>query len=95
MHGFTVSTECVPKSQEVSTTQSTDYSIGRERRANVDLNQSPSAYQPNALPLGQTGSLDAHQNTINKASDIKMLMLPSKCNLSLVTKRELQTSLSV
>ena len=27
-----------------------------EERAAADLNQGPSAYQPNALPLGQTGS---------------------------------------
>ena len=26
-------------------------------RAEADSNRSPSAYQPNALPLGQTGSL--------------------------------------
>ena len=30
--------------------------FGRERRAEADLNRGPSAYQPNALPLGQTGS---------------------------------------
>ena len=35
---------------------STDHNFLRERRANADSNQSPSAYQPNALPLGQTGS---------------------------------------
>ena len=29
----------------------------RERRAEAVLNRGPSAYQPNALPLGQTGSL--------------------------------------
>ena len=28
----------------------------RERRAEAVLNRGPSAYQPNALPLGQTGS---------------------------------------
>ena len=28
----------------------------RERRAEAVSNRSPSAYQPNALPLGQTGS---------------------------------------
>ena len=28
----------------------------RERRAEAVSNQGPSAYQPNALPLGQTGS---------------------------------------
>ena len=35
----------------------TDHNFWRERRAKADLNQGPSAYQPNALPLGQTGSL--------------------------------------
>ena len=29
----------------------------RERRAEAVSNRGPSAYQPNALPLGQTGSL--------------------------------------
>ena len=31
----------------------------RERRAEADSNRGPSAYQPNALPLGQTGSRNA------------------------------------
>ena len=31
-------------------------SLLRERRAEADSNRGPSAYQPNALPLGQTGS---------------------------------------
>ena len=31
----------------------------RERRADAVSNRGPSAYQPNALPLGQTGSLNA------------------------------------
>ena len=34
----------------------TDHNLWRERRAEVDSNRGPSAYQPNALPLGQTGS---------------------------------------
>ena len=38
-------------------TVSTDHSFWRERRAEADSNRGPSAYQPNALPLGQTGSL--------------------------------------
>ena len=38
-------------------TMSTDYNFWRERRAEVDSNRGPSAFQPNALPLGQTGSL--------------------------------------
>ena len=35
---------------------STDYNFLREQRAEADSNRGPSAYQPNALPLGQTGS---------------------------------------
>ena len=35
---------------------STNHNFWRERRAEADSNQSPSAYQHNALPLGQTGS---------------------------------------
>ena len=38
-------------------TVSTDHNFWRERTAKVDLNQGSSAYQPNALPLGKTGSL--------------------------------------
>ena len=38
-------------------TVSTDHNFWRERRAEADSNRGPSAYQPNALPLGQTGSL--------------------------------------
>ena len=37
-------------------TVSTDHNFWRERRAEADLNRGPSAYEPNALPLGQTGS---------------------------------------
>ena len=37
-------------------TVSTDHNFRRERRAEADSNRSPSAYQPNVLPLGQTGS---------------------------------------
>ena len=37
-------------------TVSTDHNVWRERRAEADSNRGPSAYQPNALPLGQTGS---------------------------------------
>ena len=37
-------------------TVSTDHNIWRERRAEADSNRGPSAYQPNALPLGQTGT---------------------------------------
>ena len=40
----------------------------RERRAVAVLNRGPSAYQPNALPLGQTGSprTKPHQNYIQR-----------------------------
>ena len=37
-------------------TVSTDHNFSRERRAEADSNRGPSAYLPNALPLGQTGS---------------------------------------
>ena len=37
-------------------TVSTDPNFWREKRTEADSNRSPSAYQPNALPLGQTGS---------------------------------------
>ena len=37
-------------------TVSTDHNFWRERGAEADFNWGPSAYQPNALPLGQTGS---------------------------------------
>ena len=37
-------------------TVSTDHNFWRERRAEADSNRGPFAYQPNASPLGQTGS---------------------------------------
>ena len=37
-------------------TVSTDHNVWKERRAEAESNRGPSAYQPNALPLGQTGS---------------------------------------
>ena len=37
-------------------TVSTDHNFRSERRAEAVSNRGPSAYQPNALPLGQTGS---------------------------------------
>ena len=37
--------------------------LSKERRAEADLNRGPSAYQPNALPLGQTGSQSFVANT--------------------------------
>ena len=41
---------------------SADHNCSRERRAKADSNRgpSPTAYQPNALPLGQTGSQIRH-----------------------------------
>ena len=39
-------------------TVSTDHNFSRGRRAEADSNRGPSAYQPNDLPLGQTGSLN-------------------------------------
>ena len=36
-------------------TVSTDHNFWSERRAEADSNRCPSAYQPNVLPLGQTG----------------------------------------
>ena len=40
-------------------TESTDHNFRRERRAEADSNRGPSAYQPNTLLLGQTGSQGA------------------------------------
>ena len=40
-------------------TESTDHNFRREKRAETDSNRGPSAYLPNALPLGQTGSLNS------------------------------------
>ena len=37
-------------------TVSTDHNFWRKRRAEAVSNRGPSAYQPNALPLGQSGS---------------------------------------
>ena len=41
---------------KVTKTVFTDHNFWRERRAEADSNWGPSAYQPNALPQGQTGS---------------------------------------
>ena len=45
-------------------TVSTDHNFLRERRAKADSNWGPSAYQPKALPLGQTSS---HQVCLSQA----------------------------
>ena len=52
---------------------STDHKFRKERRAETDSNRSPSAYQPNALPLGQN---DSH------AENRKCMV--DKCRYSLV-----------
>ena len=39
----------------------------RERRAKAESNQGPSAYQPNALPLGQTGSVTDNHLSLSNA----------------------------
>ena len=38
-------------------TVSVNHNLWREGKAEAESNRSPSAYQPNALPLGQAGSL--------------------------------------
>ena len=40
---------------------STNHNFCRERRAGAVSNRGPTAYQPTALPLGQTGSRQAQQ----------------------------------
>ena len=45
-------------------TVSTDHNFSRERRAEADSNRGPSAYQPNALLLGQTGSPHLDSNDL-------------------------------
>ena len=42
----------------------TDHNLWRERRAEAESNRGPSAYQPDALPLGHTGSLESWCNVI-------------------------------
>ena len=53
MRAILVFHNCEGQSQK---TVSTDHNFWRERRAKADSNWGPSAYQPNALPPGQTGS---------------------------------------
>ena len=45
------------------------YNFWRERRAEADSNRGPSAYQPNSLPLGQTGS---HTSDIFIAPELRL-----------------------
>ena len=42
---------------KVTKTVSTDHNLSGERKSEAESSRGPSAYQPNALPLGQTGSL--------------------------------------
>ena len=53
MRAILMSHNCEGQSHK---TVPTDHNLRRERRAEADSNGCPSAYQPNALPLGQTGS---------------------------------------
>ena len=53
-------------------TGSTDHNFWRERRAEADSNRGPSAYQPNALPLGPNGLHDSHQPTGNIWSILRL-----------------------
>ena len=46
---FNISYYCEGQSHK---TVSTDHNFWREKRAEADSNLGPSAYQPNALPLG-------------------------------------------
>ena len=56
--------------------QTTTFFELRERRAEAVSNRGPSAYKPNALPLGQTGSLFFY---INKksiySSDVQIIKI--------------------
>ena len=45
-------------------TMSTDHNLWSKRRAEADSNWGPSAYQPTALPLGQTGSQSPYYTTL-------------------------------
>ena len=42
----------------------TNHNFWREMRAEAVWNRGPSAYQPNALPLGQTGSHDDDEDEV-------------------------------
>ena len=69
-------------------TVSTDHSFCRERRAEADSNRGPSAYQPNALPLGETGSQGCRK-------PCSAWSLPPECSASVLTWPNLPTSLCV
>ena len=55
-------------------TVSRDHNFLRERRAEADSNRGPSAYQSNALPLGQTGS----QTDVGEEG--RFIYLPLNCH---------------
>ena len=55
----------------------TDHNFWRERRAEADSNRGPSTYQPNALPLDQTGSHNMQSFLyISKATKMRIIQLP-------------------
>ena len=48
-------------------TVSVNHNLWREGKAEAESNRSPSAYQPNALPLGQAGSYTCELPTLTGA----------------------------
>ena len=56
------------------TRQCTQTTTFEDRRAEAESNRGPSAYQPNALPLGQTGSQrgSVQLSKLHKTSDKRM-----------------------
>ena len=71
---------------------STDHNFLRERRAKVDLNWGPSAYQPNALPLGQAGSLGWNDVwwDLKCGKMVKIDCFGTKCNCCLLLLHHLR-----
>ena len=59
--------------------------FGTERRAEAVLNRGPSAYQPNALPLGQTGSPLVGRNNLSLCSSRLLSSKVVVCGHCLVT----------
>ena len=60
----------------------------RERRAEEDSNRGPSAYQPNALPLGQTGSLEQRHRASCHLCTHEHTGLPLPCPTCVKTKTQ-------
>ena len=54
---FIVRDKCTRQCPQTTTSEG-------KRRAEADSSRGPSAYQPNALPLGQTGSRESCSNTL-------------------------------